>query len=398
MPTPSVSGREVISASRDRKISVRGPLRVLHVGSGNLYGGVETILVTLARLRHLCPDMIPHFALSYEGRVSQELIASNVPLHLLGNVRISRPWTVWRARRRLRELLQRQAFDVVICHMPWTMAVFGKAVRAAECPLAFWAHDAATGRHWLERLARHAAPDLLIANSRFTEASIVNFLPIAVHGIVYPPMPVTTGMDSEESRGEARRELGVAEGTVVIIQVSRMEEWKGHLSHLAALAQLKGIGAPWTCWMIGGPQRSSEHAYLRRLQKAVSDLGIAGRVRFLGQRNDVPRLLAAADVFCQPNESPEPFGIVFVEALRAGCPVVSTAMGGAIEVVDDSCGILVPRKDPALVAEALRRLIDSPDFRARLGRAGPVRARRLCDPEVQMQRLADLCRNVAATR
>ena len=57
------------------------------------------------------------------------------------------------------------------------------------------------------------------------------------------------------------------------------------------------------------------------------------------QRDDVPRLLAAADIFCQPNLGPEPFGIGFVEALSAGLPVITTATGGALEIVDGDCGI-----------------------------------------------------------
>ena len=66
------------------------------------------------------------------------------------------------------------------------------------------------------------------------------------------------------------------------------------------------------------------------------------RVAFLGARDDVPDLLAQADIFCQPNQSPEPFGIVFIEALQSGIPVVSSRLGGAAEIVDDTCGILIP--------------------------------------------------------
>ena len=65
-------------------------------------------------------------------------------------------------------------------------------------------------------------------------------------------------------------------------------------------------------------------------------------MRWLGQRRDVPELLAAADIYCQPNVGAEPFGIVFVEALYTGLPVVTTALGGALEIIDASCGVLVP--------------------------------------------------------
>ena len=57
----------------------------------------------------------------------------------------------------------------------------------------------------------------------------------------------------------------------------------------------------------------------------------------------------AADIHCQPNTAPEPFGLVFVEALYAGLPVVTTALGGALEILTDACGVLVPAGDaPAL--------------------------------------------------
>jgi glycosyltransferase involved in cell wall biosynthesis len=91
-------------------------------------------------------------------------------------------------------------------------------------------------------------------------------------------------------------------------------------------------------------------------------------------------LLAAADIFSQPNLGAEPFGIVFIEGLAAGLPVVTTAMGGPKEIIDESCGIVAPPGDAEAVAAGLRRLIDSADLRSRLGRNGPQRARDLCDP------------------
>ena len=86
-------------------------------------------------------------------------------------------------------------------------------------------------------------------------------------------------------------------------------------------------------------------------------------MRFLGQRADVPRLMAAADIFCQPDIGPEPFGIVFIEALYAGLPVVTSAFGGAVEIVDETCGILTAPGDTAAVATAVRSLIQDPSRR-----------------------------------
>src|SRR5258708_1301061 len=132
-------------------------MRVLHVGSGNLYGGVETYLVTLARLRDICPAMEPEFALCFAGRLSQELQAHNAQVHSLGEVRSRFPWTVARARRTLKKLLRQESYDVVVCHSAWAQAIFGPVVHRAggtiKIPLVFYLHNAAEKRHWLERWA-----------------------------------------------------------------------------------------------------------------------------------------------------------------------------------------------------------------------------------------------------
>jgi glycosyltransferase involved in cell wall biosynthesis len=185
-----------------------------------------------------------------------------------------------------------------------------------------------------------------------------------------------------------RAEFATAPDAVVVIQVSRMEEWKGHRLHLNALARLNNVPG-WTCWMVGGAQRPPEARYLEGLRAEAAALGIGSRVCFLGQHNDVARLLEAADIHCQPNTGPEPFGITFIEALYAGLPVVTTAIGGALEIVDGSCGMLVQPDDSATLAIALKELIENPELRARLGEAGPVRAAALCDPGRQMARLEE---------
>lgn len=125
------------------------------------------------------------------------------------------------------------------------------------------------------------------------------------------------------------------------------------------------------------------------LRAEAAALGIGPRVNFLGERSDIARLLAAADIYCQPNICPESFGITFVEAMYAGLPVVTTAIGGALEIVDGSCGMLVEPNEPAALARALGKLIEDRELRARLSAAGPAHAAALCDPARQMAHLAE---------
>ena len=142
--------------------------------------------------------------------------------------------------------------------------------------------------------------------------------------------------------------------------------------------------------MVGGAQRESEIALERQIVQRARELGVYDRIRFLGQRSDVDRLLAAADVYSQPNRTPEGFGLAFVEACLARLPLVSTAMGGPLEIIDPSCGFLVTPDNAAELAGVLGKLIDDEPLRRRLGEGARTRIFALCDPDRQLNRLHEL--------
>ena len=369
-------------------------MRVLHVHSGNLYGGVETLLTTLARHRGLCSRMESHFAVCFQGRLSEELNEAGVPVYLLGKTRISQPATVLQARRALSELLRIKTFDLAVFHSTWSQSLFGPVTQSAHLPLVFWLHNPTNGKHWLDRWGSRTTPDLVLCNSEFTANTATNLFPRVRREVLYAPVAFANESFSKQDRTATRTELQTPEDAVVIIQASRMEAWKGHAVHLEALGMLKDLPG-WICWMVGGAQRKSEIQYREALKKKAAELGIDDRIRFSGQRSDVKRLLAAADLYCQPNTAPEPFGIAFIEALYARLPVVTSDIGAAPEIFHDNCSLLVSPGDAEALAEALRRLIRDQTLRVRLGSAGPSRARQLCNPITQMGRLQELLSGVA---
>jgi glycosyltransferase involved in cell wall biosynthesis len=190
------------------------------------------------------------------------------------------------------------------------------------------------------------------------------------------------------NRTDVRQVLGSSDSTTVIVSATRMEGLKGLDVLLEALRRMPP-GLEWHTWVIGGAQRRVDAGFLSALKETARRLGVENRVRFLGQRSDVSRLLAAADVYCQPNTGPESFGVSFVEALYSGLPVVTTAMGGALEIVDASCGVLTP-PDSGAVTRALAALVTNEPYRRRLAEAAPRRARMLCDPVQQTRALAGI--------
>jgi glycosyltransferase involved in cell wall biosynthesis/phosphoheptose isomerase len=173
-----------------------------------------------------------------------------------------------------------------------------------------------------------------------------------------------------ERRGGARHRL---------LCVGRLVERKGIGNVIEALAELPATELV----VAGGPAARLLDAdpEVRRLREVAQRCGVADRVHLRGrvEHGDLPALLRSADaVVCAPWY--EPFGIVPVEAMACGVPVVASAVGGMIDtVVDGVTGVHVAPRDPERLAAALRGLLDDPQRRAKYGRAGVRRARRLYD-------------------
>ncbi len=166
---------------------------------------------------------------------------------------------------------------------------------------------------------------------------------------------------------EKRRELGIPAGSVVIGMVARFHEQKGHLDLVAAAGHLVTRYRDLVFVLVGeGPTRDAVEVRVR-----VSNL--APHFLFLGQRGDVPAVLAAMDVLVLPSYY-EGLPVSVLEAMAAGKPVVATAVDGTVDVIADGVsGLLVPPGDAAKLAGALSLLIEDAERRATMGAAGRER-------------------------
>lgn len=367
-------------------------MRLLHLYGGNVYGGVERLLATLAELRGEAPEIEQTFGLCHRARLWRELEQAGAAVHDLGPVRASRPWQLRQARERLRAWLRRHPVEVALCHSWWAHAVFAPALADTGIAAGLWAHNAVHAgpwhwarpsvHAWLEAWSARQHPHFAVALSAGVAGCLRQRYPDVPILVWRPPVRPAPPLDGAGLR-RVRTSCQTGERAFVILQASRLEAMKGHALLLEALARLPA-GAEWVVWFTGGPQRPQERQYLRQLQAQAARLGLEARVRWLGERGDVGALMRAADIFCHPTTQPEPFGLVIAEALAAGLPVVATRGGGPSEMLEPACGVLTP---PAAVdlAAALQLLRDDAPLRARMAAAAPARARRLCDPSTQMR-------------
>jgi glycosyltransferase involved in cell wall biosynthesis len=158
-----------------------------------------------------------------------------------------------------------------------------------------------------------------------------------------------------------------------MLQVARLDYLKDHATAVRTLDRLARQVPRARLVLVGdGPERSA-------IEARVGELGLGERVRFLGLRKDVARLLHGADAFLLTSVS-EGIPLTVIEAMAAGLPVVATDVGGLREVVaDGTTGLLAPAGDDAALAERLVCLADDPDLRHWMGAAGRARAKRHFD-------------------
>ncbi|HLF26876.1 MAG TPA: glycosyltransferase family 4 protein [Anaerolineae bacterium] len=170
---------------------------------------------------------------------------------------------------------------------------------------------------------------------------------------------------------DARREFGWSADDRVIGVIGRLDWWKGHEYFLEAMARLVSQIPSLKGLVIGEPEHGPlNDNYYRRLLALTRFLGLEDRVIFTGFRGDVPRLMSALDVVVLSSAAPEPFGRVVIDGMAAGKPVVATAAGGVLEIIEDGItGILVPPQDSAALADAVMRLLSDREWSQRIGAA-----------------------------
>lgn len=281
--------------------------------------------------------------------------------------------------------------DIVHAHGVRAGALTGIALTRRETPTVVTLHNAmlASGVRsrllsGLERLAVLRADVVLGASADLVEraralgARDARFGPVPA-----PPLPIAT-----RGRADVRAELGADNG-ILVLAVGRLAPQKDYptLLQAARIWQQDGdwrltdspLPAPRLVIAGGGPLHDA-------LQAEIDALGLDAAL--LGHRDDVSDLLAAADVLAL-SSTWEARPLAVQEAMRAGVPVVATAVGGTPELAHDAA-VLVPPEDPQALAAAVTRLARDPAERARLAAAGRERARSWPDAEQCLAQLSEL--------
>ena len=208
--------------------------------------------------------------------------------------------------------------------------------------------------------------------SRFVDAFIYISTDLAEHNITQGKpqdkgVIIYNGVDLEKfaqpyDSDNVRAEFGCTSKNILVGIVGRIDWWKGHEYFLEAVAKV-AKRVPGIKGMIIGSLEENvaielNRLYLEKLHFMVKALGLKENIIFTGHREDVPRLLSALDVVIHASSEPEPFGLVVIEGMAAGKPVIATEAGGVLDIIENGIsGLLVTIRDSEAMAQAILQVI-----------------------------------------
>lgn len=266
------------------------------------------------------------------------------------------PKRIWKLSRWLRK------FDLLHAHagrdyVPALVAGF-----LARRPVVLHRHLFLPMHTFTAKLAQKRAAAVIAVSPPVVESLLKDG--IAQNKIHLVPMFVDlTRLQGEFEPKKLRRELG-AEAKKLVLSVGHLHPSKGHEDLLRAFVGLENV----VLAIAGdGPQRAN-------LEKQIGALKLENHAHLLGERDDIPALLKAADIFCLLSTE-DPFPGAIIEAMGAGLPVVACNAGGVPQIVDDEkTGILVAPHAPDQAARALKRILEDDNLARKMGDAGKTRA------------------------
>lgn len=331
--------------------------RVCHVSLGLCTGGMERLLVEFARCHDRQHYELHFIALHNIGQPAEDIQKLGCTVHVLPDLR-GKPWAQWLALVRCFKKLQP---DVVHTHNAYPHFYGTLAARWCRIPVVVnTRHGRRIGTTWRARtwfwLAGMLADRVVAVSADAAE--------LCLKDVALPKRKVAriwNGIDLSrfEFRGPAAEPIAIS--------VARLSPEKDFSTLIRAVALAAEIVPELRLRIVGdGPERL-------RLEQLIVELGQSSRIEMLGERQDIPELLATAGFFATATLT-EGISLTLLEAMASGLPVLATSVGGNPEIVEENrTGYLVPAGDPEVLAAALVRMVHANGLWPELGRHGRQR-------------------------
>lgn len=368
--------------------------------------GSDRVLLNLARALLASGKFHPVIVLPSSGPLKEQLSSDGIEVHIGEVGKISRstfsplglvalPWRLWQAVAALDRAVAGR--EVAVVHSN-TLAVLSGAIwaRLRRKKHVWHIHEIIVTPKMIGAIFPRIVDwlsDVAVSNSTMTEKWVTSVCPnLAARSRI-----VFNGLDggkppSQSEASSLRSTLGVDGTSLLITLVGRINRMKGQavLLKAAGLLKQRGNADRLHFLFVGGPAPGLEDMP-GQLKELAHSLGLMSQCHFLPFVSNVWPVWQATDIAVMPSSSPESFGLVAIEAMASGLPVIATRHGGALDiVVDGETGLLVPPSNVDALADAIARLASDPELRQRMGASGAERQRTIFSMHEQSRQMLEV--------
>lgn len=335
-------------------------------------GGAELALTHLMQER--TPSITWSVAFLEDGPMIDQYRSMGVDVHLIESGQLREmgrfAWTV----RRLAAIAREERIDAVMSWMGKPHLYGGLAARMAGVPALWYQHGLPKTRNMIDSMiAAVPARGILACSGTVADAQreMGSTCPIEV---AYPGVELNRCDEAQKtSPRETRLALGLPVDGPLIGMVGRLQRWKGMHVLVEAMRTVLDRRPDAHCVIVGG-EHSLEPDYPAMLNRRIDEVGLQGKVTLAGLKRNIPEWMQAMDVFVHASDN-EPFGMVIIEAMALGKPVIAGNAGGPTEIVTDGVdGLLCRYGDSAALASAILRVLADPVLALSLGAEAKRRA------------------------
>ncbi len=370
--------------------------QILYVQAAAERGGVETVLLNY--LKGLDARYFEaHVLFTSDGPFREEVERTGVPVALVEAGQVREVGRTWGCIQRIARYMR--AHKIALVHNHGDKAHFygGWAAQMAGIPAIHHLHSAPNLGLTRDRLVgllglgtprrKTLAVSKAVADEFNRRAAFLGEVQVLHNGIDLPE-------SVPESRAVWRARYGVGERQPLVALFARLQRWKGVHLFIEAAAQVAQRNPEVRFWVVGGSLLGLEKAYAEECRVLAHDLGLDGRLQFLGYCDRVYEAMGATDILTNTSITLDPFPTVVLEGMAFGKPVIATNCGGAREAIEDQqTGFLIPPSSTGL-AERIEQLLNDPVRASRMGELAKLRQREAFSLKVMMRKVESLYREL----
>ncbi len=347
-------------------------MRLLYVSPNSELGGAERILETLIKY-HDSNQFEIYVVLMGPGPLEDRWKKMGANVLQIPNFRFRNPGSLLKAQWNLKKILKDQKIDFIHSTMAYGHLFAGPVAWLMNIPEVWFQHGP-VGHTW-DRWAGFIPTNNILCNSKFTDDQQQALVPTK-SSIVFGPVEIPSVAPEilQKIRQNFRKKFLVDSDKFLCIHVARLDKWKGQENFIKAIEVAYQKNPHIQALIVGGTALGSV-AYEQKLKDLVEEKGLESIIGFTGFLESVQEAFLSADLFVHCSTQAEPLGLSILEALAAGCPVISANQGGPIEViVNQESGILCPANDIRKLGEEILKVSQDKQLQTHLREQGLIRA------------------------